>query len=1453
MSTVFTAEKFKIKPSETLKLAQKRVLELMAFDAPLAEVLEALLQMIEAQSKSGLMGSIHVVDSDGRNLCFGAAPSLPAGYNQAYATVPLGTDLGPCATSAFLKSPVNVPDIAKCERWNDFREFALQHGLGACWSIPIFTGSGEVLGTFAMYYPTACEPHINDLHLVEIAIRTTAIAIERNRAQETLRASEKRFRTIVNQTITGVVQTDPEGYITLVNQRWCDMLGYSETELLGMNILDVTHEDSRVATREAMMRLADGGPNYVIEKCYVRRDDTFFWASNSVNALRNRAGDYRGLVAVVLDISESKRVAEALQASEKNSRHILQSITDGFFALNENWLFTYVNRAAESILDHAADDLIGKSIWDSCPSLAGNEFECNYRRVHDERTALTFTAYSPEHQRWYEMQAYPAKHGITVYFRNATEQIEAQEKLRVREANAMLIADISARLVFRSPNADPESVDELLESVFFSMARHLNVEFYFNFVADEASKTLRLVSSQGITAEQQAMIAHIGYGEHLSGTVALQRKPLILEGSTQVCSMEQADALCAMGASACAGYPLLADGHLLGTISFATSRRPRFSDEELELMQTVTDMLAVAIQRDRTSQAVFSSEQKYRRLFDSIDEGFCTIEVLFDGNQPVDFRYLETSPSFEKQTGIANAVGKTIRELVPDIEQHWIDTHGRVALTGESERVEGYAAQLQRWFSCYAFCINSQKNLVGNLFSDITERKRRELNLGLIAEIQQDFAVLTNTQAMLQTVGEKIHRHFGFASLAFSDINGRENTANTVYSTQSPGIKSATGLHSISDFFSEKHLAQLKAGKVVAIDDISQAELPAQSSAYKQYQAAAVINVPALSDGHLKFLISGSHREPYHWRDDEIELLSELTTRIYPHLARVRTEVRIHESEQRYRALVDASSQILYRMKADLAALVIIKGGGLVASSSEPEPDWLEKYIHPEDRVLVVRTWQEAIRNSSLFEVEHRVLHMDGSWGWVFSRAVPVRDAHGDIIEWFGAASDITRRKQAEDSLWQSANYDHLTGLPNRRLFRDRLEQEIKKARRNGHALALFFIDLDHFKQVNDMHGHMLGDTLLIEASKRINACVREFDTVARLGGDEFTAILSDLEDTIHIEQVAQKIIECITKPFQLVGEVVHISASIGITFFPNDAGNADDLIRNADQAMYAAKYAGRNQYHYFLQSMQHEALDRLRLIEDLRNACNQGEFEVYYQPVIDLSSGRIVKAEALLRWNHPTQGRVDPSVFIPFAEDSGLINEIGDWVFTEAAACSKICEAERGEPFQISVNKSPLQFRNNAKNINWINYLSRNDLPPSSISIEITEGLLLNTSKETRNKLRQFRRAGIQVAIDDFGTGYSSLAYLKEFEIDYLKIDQSFIHDMSTEKANFAIVRSMIAMAHELEIKVIAEGIETENQHELLVNAGCDYGQGFLFSEALPPSEFLSMLKTNSAQSLSA
>jgi diguanylate cyclase (GGDEF)-like protein/PAS domain S-box-containing protein len=494
-------------------------------------------------------------------------------------------------------------------------------------------------------------------------------------------------------------------------------------------------------------------------------------------------------------------------------------------------------------------------------------------------------------------------------------------------------------------------------------------------------------------------------------------------------------------------------------------------------------------------------------------------------------------------------------------------------------------------------------------------------------------------------------------------------------------------------------------------------------------------------------------------------------------------------------------------------------------------------------------------QDTQFFEAMWNELKLNGSWrGEIWNKRKDgtaiigmlsistIFNENGSIHKRVAIFSDITDKKKNKDIIWRQANFDSITNLPNRHMFSNKLEDMIKHSKRYNSSFALMFIDLDRFKEVNDSLGHEAGDDLLKQVSSRLTDCVRESDTVARLGGDEFTIILDDIAEAQHISKVAQTIVEEIAKPFNISEEKVYISASIGIASFPHDAKHMDDLLSKSDQAMYQAKTLGKNRYALFTREIHEKAKRKIDLVNSLRTAIANNEFSLNYQPIIELNTGRIVKAEALLRWINPEKGFISPADFIPIAEDAGFINEIGEWVFNEAVKEVAHIRQSIDPSFQININKSPLQFARKNDHDSWLELLGEYNLSGSSIGLEITEGVLMGSPENVKHQLLEFRDSGIEISIDDFGTGYSSLAYLQDFDIDYLKIDQKFTRGVTEgdrTDGNKTLIESIIAMAHKLNIKVVAEGVETQEQLDFMKSVKCDYVQGYFISTPLTADDF--------------
>lgn len=474
--------------------------------------------------------------------------------------------------------------------------------------------------------------------------------------------------------------------------------------------------------------------------------------------------------------------------------------------------------------------------------------------------------------------------------------------------------------------------------------------------------------------------------------------------------------------------------------------------------------------------------------------------------------------------------------------------------------------------------------------------------------------------------------------------------------------------------------------------------------------------------------------------------------------------------------------------------------------------------------------------------IEIHALHRDGH-EFPVEISVSVIDSP-DLQEFSAYIRDISERKHAEKVIWNQANFDALTGLPNANLFLQKLEHEIRSCDRSNQSLALMYLDLDRFKDVNDSLGHEMGDQMLIDIAARLQKVVREIDTVSRLSGDEFTIILGNIDDQLSVQPICQELLDSLSRPFQFDNEKVFLTASIGVTFYPQDAKNIENLQRNADQAMYAAKAEGSNRYIFFKPELQQRALRKRKMIGDLRKAFEREELEIYYQPIVHLETGAVQKAEALLRWHHPESGLVSPTVFKPIAEETGLIAEIGSWVFYNAVEQAVRWRELYDADFQVSINTSPMQWIDEAAAMShWFEHLKKHDISGRAVCVEINEGLLMDPRDRVTNRLLDFTEAEIQVSIDDFGTGYSSMSNLMRFDIDYLKIDQSFVRNMDRDQNDLALCEAIIAMAKKMGMQVIAEGVETENQAELLKKFGCEMAQGYYYSRPLPLADFENLL----------
>ena len=576
-----------------------------------------------------------------------------------------------------------------------------------------------------------------------------------------------------------------------------------------------------------------------------------------------------------------------------------------------------------------------------------------------------------------------------------------------------------------------------------------------------------------------------------------------------------------------------------------------------------------------------------------------------------------------------------------------------------------------------------------------------------------------------------------------------------------------------------------------------------------------------------------------------IDLIGRIGVQLGRVIEREVSQEKIRKSEERFTLAMSVTNDGLYDW--DLKSNQVFYSPrwksmlGYEEHELENHISTWEQLVDADDKVKALEKVQFMLDgNSQVFEIEFKMQHKLGHWVYILSRGGVVFDEDNMPARIVGTHVDITEKKERDYQIWRQAHYDDLTGLPNRKLFAELLGQEIKKADRSNHSVWLLFVDMDGFKGVNDTFGHHVGDQLLSLLSKRLQDTLREADIIARLSGDEFVISINESESLSDADIIAQKIISSFDQAFDIDSNPIFISASIGIANYPNDATTAQELLKFADQSMYMAKKQGKNRFTYFTPALEIAAKMRLEIANDLRSAMTQNEFILNYQPIVDLKTNALKKAEALIRWNHPEKGLISPAEFIPIAEETGVICDIGLWVIEQSIKDLTNWKQTYSTAIQVSINLSPAQLMSTDERYDrWLELIGREGLYGTDIVLEITEGMMLQGDSQINNRLLQYRDKDIQVAIDDFGTGHSSLSYLKKFDIDFLKIDKSFIDNLQKGASEESICEAIVSMAHKLGLMVIAEGIETEEQLLLLLDMGCDYGQGYLFSRPLDKETF--------------
>jgi diguanylate cyclase (GGDEF)-like protein/PAS domain S-box-containing protein len=746
--------------------------------------------------------------------------------------------------------------------------------------------------------------------------------------------------------------------------------------------------------------------------------------------------------------------------------------------------------------------------------------------------------------------------------------------------------------------------------------------------------------------------------------------------------------------------------------------------------------------------------------------------------------------------------------------------------------------------------------------TDITEQMRqqnsqreKERRKSYLLEMADALKPLRDPVEITSVVSELLGKHLGAHQVLYAEIDEKEEFATIRREWNDGSMPANIGIHRLADFGPE-FIANLRLGKTCAIDDVaadSRTKSDVAAATYGARNIGAFLSVPLVKGGRLVAVLSAHHRERRCWTAFDVLLVEETAERTWAAIERALAEAAMRESEERLRVALGAANAGAWEWDVASNSNVwsdeLWRLYGLEPQSRQPNWDTWLSTIHPDDRDAAKRTTVEAAAEGRELSVEWRVNNPGGAERWLLSRGGPIYRTDQATPHYFGVVFDITDRKTSEQKIGYLAHHDALTDLPNRLAFNESLAAAVRNADQTEAAFAVLCLDLDRFKEVNDVFGHVIGDELLRQVSKRFCAALEGFE-VARVGGDEFTVIVRGEALPKQAADRAERLRDAVATPFDIDGRQVRVGLSIGAAFYP-EHGDIETVLASADAALYRAKAEGGAKLCFFNSTLDSRLRERHALRQDLESAIENAELLLHYQPQAD-AEGNIFGFEALLRWSNPRRGLVPPDEFIPVAEESGLITAIGEWVLREA--CQEA--ASWPKPLSIAVNLSPVQFLKDELPALVHTVLLETGLSGSRLELEITEGVLVNNFSRVSAILRQLKSLGVRVAMDDFGTGYSSLSYLQSFPFDKIKIDRSFVSSLRDNASSQAIVRAIIGLGRGLKVPLIAEGVETQEQLEFLREAGCEEAQGYLIGAPRPIdaySEFVGQkteirLKTASA-----
>lgn len=1244
-----------------------------------------------------------------------------------------------------------------------------------------------------------------------------------------LRESEERYRRIVDTATEGIWMIDTANKTTFVNNRLAQMLGYTAEEMLGQPLAAfMEEEDQAMAAGNLKRRQRELKESHDLK--LRRKDGSTLWAIISTTPINNAAGQYLGALAMVTDITERKR-------SETQFRGLLESAPEAMIIVNRRSKIVLVNSQTEKLFGYSRTELIGKPI----EILVPQQFRRTHRKLRNRYLTKPHNRPMSIDLDFYGLckdgREFPAEISlnpleteddvlIIASIRDITERQQAQiENARLYQAVQQELAERNrAREALSQQQAFLRQVIDINPNFIFARDRQGRFTLVNQAVAD----------SYGTTVEE------------LLGKTDAD----FISDSAEVATIWQDDQA-VMDSLKTDLTPEIRLTQINGETHWLQIIKRPLLDEH-GVANQVLGIAADITEIKQTEETLRESERKYRSVLDSVKE------VIFQTDTAGLWMFL--NPAWVEITGftVEESLGTDSFDYIHPEDRQWSQELHQALLKGEIAYCR-YAARYItknnnfRWLEIYAQLTLTADGLIlgtSGTLNDITDRKRAEQAL-LASETR--FRTLA-THAPVGIFQTDPHGDCVFVNNRWCELAG-------ILPTEAMGTGWAKALHPDDHeqvFAAWYETAQ--SGREFAME--YRFRTPTGKVVWVFGNAVSLRNEAREIIGYLGTIADITERK-------QSELLEKDRNRVLEMVAQ----------NQPLDATLTELVQMVERQRPELVGSVLLLQNSRVYHSAAPSLP--SSFIHTVngldfnqivgvrglatyrgDNVIVsdiaaALPWSEyqelALNHGFRASWSIPIFSSDGAMLGTFTGYYrqPASPSQSDleIITMASRLAGIAiEQRQLADQLAYQARHDALTGLPNRIQFRDRLQHAIVQARQHEQLVGLLYVDLDRFKLINDTLGHAAGDRLLYQVTQRLQKCIRPGDTLARMGGDEFTIVLSHLADPYGAVRVAQRILDVCQKPFPVIGHELFVTASIGISLYPTDGDNTEELVRKADQALYRSKEHGKNTFQFYTSALDDAVLEQLTLEHQLRGALGRGELLLYYQPQFKVNNSTLMGLEALLRWKHPQLGLVSPASFIPAAEESGLIIPIGAWVLREACQQARRWQQAGYPPLRIAINVSALQFTQADFVETVMQALAYSSLDPRWLQLELTESVLMHNNEDAVTKLTQLKSAGVAIAIDDFGTGYSSLSYLQRLPVDTLKIAQSFVREIGINFKNtpndVAIITAVTNLAHSLGMRVVAEGVETEQQLELLRSIGSDEMQGYLFSKPRPPAEIEPLLR---------